>query len=97
MLWLLVGLIVGIGAYWLVSRLRARNVNVTWYEWALVVIAVILALLAIQNFEASIAELETQAAWILLALFGVPAVVAAAVAWLLVQRHNLKASAPVKS
>src|SRR5512136_2971512 len=97
MLWLVIGLIVGIGAFWLVSWLRARKIAVTWYEWALIVVAVILALLAIQNFEGSVAELEMRGAWVLLALFGFPALFVAAAAWRLIQRHNLRASTPAKS
>jgi hypothetical protein len=97
MLWLILGLIIGVGGWWLVSWTRARQVRVTWYEWLLTAVAVIFALLAIQNYAASIAELEPQAAWILLALFGVPAVIFAAIAWFLVWRRRRPAGAPAKA
>jgi hypothetical protein len=88
MLWLILGVIIGAGALWLISWTRANKLNVTWYEWALAIVAVILALLAIQNFEGSLAEFETRAAWILLALFGAPALVSAAIAAYLVRRRQ---------
>lgn len=94
MWWLILGVILGVGGWWLVSWTRKRNLRVTWYEWLLAVIAVLFALLAIQNYFASVAELEPQAAWILLALFGVPAVILAAIAAFLVWRQQKSVRAP---
>ncbi|MBI4789196.1 MAG: hypothetical protein HY782_19360 [Chloroflexi bacterium] len=73
MLWLIIGLIIGVGGWWLVSWTGRKKLGVKWYEWLLAALAVAFALLAIQNLTASIAELEPQAGGILLALFGVPA------------------------
>ncbi len=99
MMWLIIGLLVGVGGWWLVSWTRKQNVRVTWYEWLLAVLAVLFVLLAIQNFTASFTELEPQAAWILLALFGVPALIFAGIAWFLVLRgqKSVKSPASVKS
>jgi hypothetical protein len=97
MLWLILGVIIGVGGWWLVSWTRTRNVKVTWYEWLLAVIALVFALLAIQNYTASVAELEPGAAWVLLALFGVPALIFAAIAGFLVWRRQKGASAPAKA
>ena len=97
MLWLIVGLIVGVGGWWLVSWTGQKKLGVKWYEWLLAVIAVGFALLAIQNLNASIAELEPQAGWILLALFGVPALIFAAIAAFLVWRRQKKVSAPASA
>ncbi len=97
MWWLILGVIIGVGGMWLVSRTRKQNVRVTWYEWLLAVLAVLFALLAIQNFTASFTELEPQAAWILLAMFGVPAVIFAAIAWFLVWRRSKVGGAPAKA
>ncbi len=98
MWWLILGVIIGVGGWWLVAWTGKKNLRVTWYEWLLAVIAVLFALLAIQNFTASFAELEPQAAWILLALFGVPAVILAALAAFLVWRQtkSVKAAEPAK-
>lgn len=98
MLWLIIGVLLGVGGWWLVSWTRKQNLRVTWYEWLLGVIALLFALLAIQNFTASFAELEPQAAWILLALFGVPALIFAAIALFLVWRDGkVVKTAPAKS
>lgn len=92
MLWLIVGLIVGAGAVWLVSWTRARKISVTWYEWLIVAVAVAFVLFGIQNFEGSMAELETRAAWTLLAASSFGAAVLGVVAWRLIARHNPKAA-----
>jgi len=99
MLWLIIGIILGVGGAWLVAWARKQNLRVTWYEWLLAVVAVLFALLAIQNFTASFAELEPQAAWILLALFGVPALIFAAIPTFLVWRRqkSLQTPAPAKT
>jgi hypothetical protein len=94
MWWLILGVIIGAGGWWLVAWTRKQNLRVTWYEWALAVLAVVFALLAIQNYFASVAELEAQAGAIMLALFGVPALILAAIAWFLVWRRQKSAPAP---
>lgn len=70
MLWLILGIVIGAGIFYLASR---PNLNLAWYDWVLLALAVALALLAIQNYLASLAELEPRAARILLAGFGIPA------------------------
>ncbi len=94
MWWLILGVIIGVGGWWLVSWTRKQNLRVTWYEWLLAVLAVVFALFAIQNYFASVAELEAQAGAIMLALFGVPALILAAIAWFLVWRRQKSAQAP---
>ncbi len=94
MWWLILGLLIGVGGYWLVGWTRAKGVKIAWYEWLIAVIGLLFALAAIQNFFASNAELEPGAAWILLALFGIPALVLGAIDWFLVKRHQAK---PAKS
>ncbi|MBI4789193.1 MAG: dehalogenase [Chloroflexi bacterium] len=99
MLWLIIGLIVGVGGWWLVSWAGKKKLGVKWYEWLLTALAVGFALLAIQNFQASLAELEPGAAGILLALFGIPAVILEAIAAFLVWRRQkgVKTPAPAKA
>ncbi len=94
MWWLILGVIIGAGGWWLVAWTSKNNLRVTWYEWLIAAVAVLFALGAVQNFFASFAELEPQAAWILLALFGVPALVLGAIDVFLVRRHSPK---PAKS
>lgn len=90
MFWLIIGLILGVFFFWLAT---AAKFKLTWYEWILTVLAVILALYAIQNYSASLVELEPRAAGILLALFGLPAVILALVDGLLVWNRLRKAPA----
>jgi hypothetical protein len=96
MLWLILGLIIGAGAVGLAWYARARQVKIRWYEWLLGVAAIMLALLAIQNYVGSLAELEPQAAPVLLAMFGVPAIILASIAVFLVWRRQ-RAAVPVKA
>ncbi|MEK7442539.1 MAG: dehalogenase [Chloroflexota bacterium] len=77
MLWLILGLVLGALFIWMATR---SNFKLTWYEWILVALATILALFAIQNYSASLTELEPRAANFLLMMFGLPAVVLAAIA-----------------
>lgn len=77
MLWLILGLVLGGFFVWIATR---SSFKLTWYEWILVALATILALFAIQNYTASLTELEPRAASFLLLMFGAPAVVLAAIA-----------------
>ena len=97
MWWLILGVLIGVGGWWLASWTRKKNLRVSWYEWVLAVLAVLFALLALQNYFASVAELEPQAGWILLALFGVPALIFAAIAAFLVWRRQKGAKTPAQA
>lgn len=88
MLWLLTGLIIGGGLIGLVLWLRNKNITVTWYEWLIGSIAVLLLLFAIQNFDSAFFELEPTAGWMMLVFFGLPAIILLAVAWQLVARRH---------
>lgn len=91
MWWLLIVLALVAGGILLGSALRGSGAGVRWYEWVLVAVAVILAALAIQSWSGSLAELEPRAAWLFLATFGVPAVIVAALATVLIRRHGARA------
>ncbi len=95
MMWLILGLIIGAGGWWLVSWTRARKLGVRWYEWLLGALAVALALLAIQNYTAFLREMEPYAASVMLALLGVPGLILAALAVFLVWWRGRKS--PTKS
>ncbi len=88
MLWLILGLILGAGAMGLAWFARARQISIRWFEWVLAAAAVVLALLAIQNYLGSFGDMEPAAALVLLAMFGVPAIILAAVAVFLVWRRQ---------
>ncbi|MBC8331324.1 MAG: dehalogenase [Anaerolineae bacterium] len=79
-MWLILGLVLGAGVYWLVTT---EKVKLTWYEWVLVVVGVILLLYGIENYSASQLELEPRAGGFLLLIFGLPGLILAAVAGVL--------------
>jgi len=60
-MWLVIGLIVGAGVFWLASWMGSKKMTFTWYEWALGIIGLLLLLFTIQNFFGSQAELEPKA------------------------------------
>jgi len=87
-LWIPIAGIVGAGLVVLVLWLRGRNIKVTWYEWLIGAIGLVLLLFTIQNFATAFAELESAAAWMFLLVLGLPALILLVVAWLLVARRQ---------
>ena len=83
MSWLIYGLLLGAGVFWLATN---GKVKFRWYEWVLAVLGIILILFAIQNYSASQFEYEPRAAGIMIWLFGLPglilAVIAGVLAWM---------------
>lgn len=58
----LIGLVIGAGLLALVPWLRSRRIVVTWYEWLIGAIGLLLLLFTIHDFFASFAEHEEYAA-----------------------------------
>ncbi len=81
MIWVILGIVIGIVLYHVASRARAGKLKVRWYQWVLGVLATCLLLLAVQNYLALQAELEPAAAGLALGLFGLPAAVLVALIW----------------
>ena len=75
--WVVLGALIGAGFYWLATN--KKGITFKWYEWVMIVVAVLLLLFTIQNYQASIAEIEPRAANIFLLLFGLPAVILGAI------------------
>lgn len=73
---LIFGLLVGAGFVYLSQR---DDVQLAWYDWLLLAVAMVFYLLAVVNFNQSRAELEPRAASILLLSFGVPGVILTAI------------------
>ena len=74
-MWLLSGLLLGIGLVALVLWLRSRGIDVAWYAWLLAVLGIVLLIFTLQNYFASVAEYEPTAPGMFLLVFGIPAVV----------------------
>ena len=90
-MWLIIALIIGAGLMALVLWLRSRRILVTWYEWLIGALGLLLLLFTIQNFIASFAEHEATAAWTFLWMLGVPAILLLAIACLLPWWRHRKA------
>lgn len=88
MWWLILGLLIGAGIYWLATQ---NKFKLTWYEWVLGVLGVILVLFALQNYSASQFELEPRAGGIMLWMFGLPGLVLMAIAGVLSWMQSRKA------
>jgi len=86
-MWLIAGLIVGAGVFWLASWMNSRNMRFTWYEWVIGIIGLLLLLFTIQNFFGSQAELEPKAASMFLLVTGLPAVILLVITGVLTTRH----------
>ena len=94
-MWFIIALILGAGVLALVLWLRSRKIAVSWYEWLIGAIGLLLLLFTIQNFSASFAEHEEIAARMFLLVFGLPAIILLAIACLLPWlRHRRAASLP---
>jgi hypothetical protein len=76
MFWLGIGIIIGAGFVLLATRAQFK---LAWFDWVFLVLAIVFGLLAVQNYAASMQELEPKAAFILLVLFGVPAAIFGAI------------------
>ena len=87
-MWLIIGLIVGGLLVWLGLALQNQKRQMTWYEWLIGVIGILLLLFTIQNFFGSRAELEPKAANMFLVVTGLPAIILLLVAWQLWARRK---------
>lgn len=99
MWWLIIGLVLGAAGWWLVSWTRSNKINVKWYEWVLIVLAVLMAALTVMDYTTLTREMEPAAAGVILWLYGIPALLLAAIAVGLIWWQNNKkaAVAPKKS
>jgi len=82
-MWVVIGLVVAIVFLVMALWLRTREIALTWYEWLLGALGLVLLLFSLQNFFASAAELEPIAPGMFLLVFGLPALVLLAVAFFL--------------
>lgn len=90
-MWLIIGLIIGAGLLAWVYWIRERHVKITWYEWLLGIIGLMVLLFAIENFTKFLAEHETRAAWRFLLIAGLPSLMLLSLYFLLPWRRHHKA------
>ncbi len=81
LLFLILGIVIGFGSHWLYVKSRSGQFKVRWYQWVLGAIAVAFLLLALENAIHLSGELEPVAATLIWGLFGIPAIICAALIW----------------
>ena len=91
--WLIIGLILGAVGFWLKSWARARNINIKWYSWVFIVLAVLAFALMVMDFRTMTLEMEPTAAEGVLWLYGIPGLVLALTAVGLIWWQNRKPAA----
>ena len=91
MFWLITGLVLGVFFYWIATR---ENFKLVWYEWILAILGFILILYSIQNYSASLVELEPRAAGLLPMIFGIPGLIFALLGFGLPMLRNRKPQTP---
>lgn len=89
MLWLILGILIGALALY---ALNTRRVKLSWLDWVLSIIAIVFFLLAIANYSGSMSELEPRAAGFLLASFGIPGLIFAAIVGVRIWRSTQQIS-----
>ena len=87
MIWLILGILIGA---LVVFAAKNRRIKLAWLDWVLVTVAIVFFLLAIANYSGSMDELEPRAALFLLASFGIPGLILAAIAGVRVWRKNFQ-------
>ncbi len=91
-MWFFAALIVGAGVVALAFWLRSRDVKISWYEWLIGIVGLLLLLFAIQNYFGFTAELEPAAPGLILLIMGLPSLVLLAIAGLLIWRRQRASS-----
>ncbi len=69
------GMVVGAELVWLVFRLALKKIAVRWYEWLIGALGFMMAVWAVHDFFASMAEYNETAGRMLLWILGLPALV----------------------
>ena len=87
-MWFLIALILGAVIGGLLLWMRSRNMNLTWYEWVIGVIGLLMVLFGVQNYFGSVAEVELSAAPMYLLVVALPGLVLLALAGFLAYRRQ---------
>ena len=90
-MWFIIGIVIGVALLGLAVWMRGKNISLTWYEWIIGIVGLVLLFFTVQNFFGSFVELEATAAWMFLLILGLPAIVLIAIAWQLAARRNKSA------
>jgi len=91
-MWFIVALIAGAAVMALVFLLRSRNIRVSWYEWLLGIVGLLVLMFTAQTYNGFTAEAANDAAATALWILGIPALILMSVAAFLAWRHNRSAA-----
>lgn len=91
-MWFIIGILLGGAFLGLVWLMRNKGASFTWYEWLIGIVGVVLLLFGIQNLVGGLVETESTAGWLLMAVFGVPALILLTATWQLVRRRHRRAA-----
>ncbi len=80
---IIAGFLLGALIFWM----RSRDIGLTWYEWLIGAVGLLLLIFSAVNFFGSLAEEESTAATMFLLIFGLPALILMAVSWQLAARR----------
>ena len=86
-MWFLIALILGALIAGLILWMRSRSMSLTWYEWVIGIIGLLMVLFGVQNYFGSVAEVELNAAPLYLLIVALPGLVLLLVAGLLANRR----------
>ena len=90
-MWFIIALIAGAAIVALVLLLPKRGIKVSWYEWLIGIVGLLVLLFTIQSYLGFTSEGASDAATTALWLMGIPALVLVGVAAALAWRQKAKA------
>lgn len=84
MLWLILGILIGCVVFYLVSKAKAGEISIKWYQWVLGFMGTGLILFALQNYIAlGSREFFSEAAPYVWTIFGLPGLILIALIWVI--------------
>jgi len=87
-LWFVIGLLLTVGAVYLLQYLRRSGKRTTWYDWLVGFIGLVMLLFSLQNFYGGFMEQEPLSSWMFLLFPGLPALVLMAIPAVQIWRRN---------
>ncbi|MEQ4489038.1 MAG: dehalogenase [Dehalococcoides mccartyi] len=90
-MWFFIGILIGALVLGFIWWLKRKNLHLTWYEWLIGAVGLILLVFTLQNFMGSFEEVESKAAYMFLLVTGLPSLILLALTWQLAARRLSKA------
>lgn len=88
MLWFVFALVIGAGVVGLITWSRNRSIEITWYQWLMGAISILLLVGGIQHYTGSLAEGFPAAGMLGLLVFGVPGLLLLVATWMIIGRKQ---------